>query len=190
VTPAAPDVAPRLLLAEDDEVFAAVMVRALAARGFDVQSAPDAAGALRAACAQPPRYAVVDLKLGQDSGLALIPRLLAIAPSMRILLLTGYASIATAVEAIKRGAWDYLAKPVEADAVARALLASGATEVAPRPELPETPLRLRRIEWEHIQRTLRECGGNISEAARRLGIHRRTLQRKLEKHPVGERPRA
>lgn len=183
----APAAAPRLLLVEDDDIFASVMARALGARGFEVHAASDAASALRIARANPPRYSVVDLKLGEDSGLTLIPQLLAGAPAMRILLLTGYASIATAVDAIKRGAWDYLAKPVDADAVVRALRVDDDTEAASPPTSPDTPLRLRRLEWEHIQRTLQECQGNISETARRLGIHRRTLQRKLEKHPVRER---
>ena len=106
-----------------------------------------------------------------------------------MLLLTGYASIATAVEAIKRGAHDYLAKPVDADAVVRALLdddgGAGDEELI---DAPDAPLPLRRLEWEHIQRVLTECDGNISETARRLGMHRRTLQRKLSKHPVRERP--
>ena len=176
-----------LLLVEDDAVFAGAMARALRARGFDVAMAGDAVGALKCVREQTPRYAVVDLKLGDDSGLALIPELHAAVPSMRILLLTGYASIATAVEAIKRGAHDYLAKPVDADAVVRALLDDGDMEVSEAAGLPESPLRLRRLEWEHIQRTLHECGGNISETARRLGMHRRTLQRKLDKRPVHER---
>jgi two-component system response regulator RegA len=177
----------RLLMVENDAVFAGAMARALQRRGFDVAVAGDAAAALKCVREQQPRYAVVDLKLGEDSGLALIPVLHAEVPSMRILLLTGYASIATAVEAIKRGAHDYLAKPVDADAVVRALLDDGDAEVAEAAELPESPLRLRRLEWEHIQRTLRECDGNISETARRLGMHRRTLQRKLGKRPVQER---
>jgi two-component system response regulator RegA len=177
----------RLLLVEDDAVFAAALARALRARGFDVAVASDVAGALRCVRARRPDHAVVDLKLGEENGLALIPVLRAEAPAMRILLLTGYASIATAVEAIKRGAHDYLAKPVDADAVVRALLDDGDADVAGTAELPESPLQLRRLEWEHIQRTLRECGGNISETARRLGVHRRTLQRKLGKRPVHER---
>jgi two-component system response regulator RegA len=177
-----------LLLVEDDAVFAGVLSRALQRRGFEVVVAANAADALQHARGVRPRHAVVDLKLGEDSGLALIPALLAEVPSMRVLLLTGYASIATAVEAIKRGAHDYLAKPVDADTVVRALLA-GEGEAVPEPiDAPETMLPLRRLEWEHIQRTLHECHGNISEAARRLGMHRRTLQRKLEKHPVRERP--
>lgn len=176
-----------LLLVEDDAVFAGVLSRALQRRGFEVVVAANATDALQHARGVRPRHAVVDLKLGEDSGLVLIPALLAVVPSMRVLLLTGYASIATAVEAIKRGAHDYLAKPVDADTVVRALLAGH--ETVPEPiDAPETTLPLRRLEWEHIQRTLHECHGNISEAARRLGMHRRTLQRKLEKHPVRERP--
>lgn len=174
-----------LLLAEDDAVFAGAMARALRARGFEVGVVADAAGALRFARTIRPHYAVVDLKLGEDSGLALIPVLRSEVPSMRVLLLTGYASIATAVEAVRRGAHDYLAKPVDADAVVRALLDddTGDGDMA---ALPEAPLPLRRLEWEHIQRTLQECDGNISETARRLRVHRRTLQRKLAKHPVRE----
>ncbi|HEU0195775.1 MAG TPA: response regulator transcription factor [Nevskiaceae bacterium] len=175
-----------LLLAEDDAVFARTLGRALERRGFDVSIAHDAATAETQAASLYPRYAVVDLKLGDDSGLALIPVLRAGVPGIRILLLTGYASIATAVEAIKRGAYDYLAKPVDADTVVRALLGDEG-DTAPRVDVPATPLALRRLEWEHIQRTLAECGGNVSEAARRLGMHRRTLQRRLYKRPVSER---
>jgi two-component system response regulator RegA len=139
-----------------------------------------------------PRYCVLDLKLGEENGLRLIPELHALVPDMRVLLLTGYASIATAVEAIKRGAHDYLAKPVDADAVVRALLDGDNADADDNdpPDAPEAPLALRRLEWEHIQRVLTECDGNISETARRLGMHRRTLQRKLSKHPVRERPGA
>lgn len=184
---AAPAPGTGLLLAEDDAVFAHVMARALRARGFEVQTAANANDALAIARDLQPPYAVVDLKLGEDSGLALITALHAGHPSMRVLLLTGYASIATAVDAIRRGAHDYLAKPVDADAVVRALLAEAGCAEHPPAEPPESPLPLRRLEWEHIQRTLNECGGNISETARRLGMHRRTLQRKLDKHPVRER---
>lgn len=184
MTPPATATVLGLLLVEDDVIFAGVMARALRARGFEVAVAHDAAGALQQAAAINPRFAVVDLKLGADSGLALIPTLLREVPPLRILLLTGYASIATAVEAIKRGAHDYLAKPVDADAVVRALLDDRADDAEADP--PELPLPLRRLEWEHIQRTLQDCDGNISEAARRLGMHRRTLQRKLAKHPARE----
>jgi two-component system response regulator RegA len=145
--------------------------------------AHNAAQALAMARRENPTYAVVDLKLGTDSGLALIPQLLEAVPALRILLLTGYASIATAVEAIKRGAHDYLAKPVDADAVVRALTEEDLDDEASL-QTPDAPPPLKRLEWEHIQRVLTECEGNISEAARRLGLHRRTLQRKLAKKPV------
>ena len=173
-----------LLLVDDDAVFAAVLARALAARGFTVASANDGVSALAIAREQAPAYAVLDLKLGAENGLALIPDLLAARPGLRILLLTGYASIATAVEAIKRGAHDYLAKPVDADQVVQALLGDGNREAGHAP--PEHAPPLKRLEWEHIQRVMAESDGNVSEAARRLGLHRRTLQRKLSKRPVRE----
>jgi two-component system response regulator RegA len=177
----------RVLLIDDDAVFTAVLARALAARGFDVRTAADGAGALAMVREQAPEFAVLDLKLGAENGLALIPQLLEVQPRLRILLLTGYASIATAVEAIKRGAHDYLAKPVDADQVAQALLGGEADDAGEEDEALDvaTP-PLRRLEWDHIQRVLVECEGNISEAARRLGLHRRTLQRKLAKRPVRE----
>jgi two-component system response regulator RegA len=173
-----------LLLIDDDAVLAAVLARALGARGFAVDTATDGARALALARAKAPDYVVLDLKLGAENGLALIPELLALRPDLRILLLTGYASIATAVEAIKRGAHDYLAKPVDADQVVGALLGDGSSEVERAVPVHAPPLK--RLEWEHIQRVLAECEGNISEAARRLGLHRRTLQRKLAKRPVRE----
>ncbi|MEO7432043.1 MAG: response regulator [Dokdonella sp.] len=176
----------RVLLIDDDAVFSAVLARALSARGFTVDVANDGARALALVREHAPESAVLDLKLGSESGLALIPQLLAVSPDLHILLLTGYASIATAVEAIKRGAHDYLAKPVDADQVAQALLGSdGDSDDADSSPTLHTPA-LKRLEWEHIQRVLNECDGNISEAARRLGLHRRTLQRKLAKRPVRE----
>lgn len=179
-----------LLLIDDDATFVRVLARALTSRGFEVLTATDFDEARALSRRRHPRYCVLDLKLGDENGLRLIPELHTLVPDIRVLLLTGYASIATAVEAIKRGAHDYLAKPVDADAVVRALLdgdnADG--EENDPPEAPEAPLALRRLEWEHIQRVLTECDGNISETARRLGMHRRTLQRKLSKHPVRERP--
>ena len=174
----------RVLVIDDDAVFSAVLARALAARGFTVDTAADGASALALVRANAPQSAVLDLKLGAENGLALIPQLLAARADLRILLLTGYASIATAVEAIKRGAHDYLAKPVDADQVVQALL--GEPEDAGTAPLHVHTPPLRRLEWEHIQRVLAECDGNISEAARRLGLHRRTLQRKLSKRPVRE----
>lgn len=183
-------VAKSLLIVDDDSAFTTVLARAMAQRGFQPQVANHAAGALQLAAQLRPRYCVLDLKLGEANGLKLIPDLLQAAPGMRILLLTGYASIATAVEAIKRGAHDYLAKPADADQIARALDNDSprAAAAAGTPPPPDAPPPLKRLEWEHIQRILGETGGNISEAARRLGMHRRTLQRKLAKHPVRERP--
>lgn len=189
-----PTATPRtLLLVDDDATFVRVLARALGSRGFEVIPATNLGDARMLARRHHPPYCVLDLKLGEENGLRLIPELHTLVPGMRILLLTGYASIATAVEAIKRGAHDYLAKPVDADAVVRALLdgdnaIDGDDEDVP--DAPEAPLALRRLEWEHIQRVLTECNGNISETARRLGMHRRTLQRKLGKHPVRERPDA
>jgi two-component system, response regulator RegA len=179
-----------LLIVDDDATFVRVLSRALTSRGFEVITASRADEARALSRRHLPRHCVLDLKLGEENGLRLIPELHELVPDMRILLLTGYASIATAVEAIKRGAHDYLSKPVDADAVVRALLEG---DSAPQTDdevidAPEAPLALRRLEWEHIQRVLTECDGNISETARRLGMHRRTLQRKLSKHPVRERP--
>ena len=179
----------QLLIIDDDATFARVLARALGSRGFEVITASNADEARALTRRHQPRYCVLDLKLGDENGLRLIRELQALVPEIRVLLLTGYASIATAVEAIKRGAHDYLSKPVDADAVVRALLdgdtSTGDDELV---DAPEAPLALRRLEWEHIQRVLTECDGNISETARRLGMHRRTLQRKLSKHPVRERP--
>ncbi|NID15510.1 response regulator transcription factor [Luteibacter yeojuensis] len=178
-----------LLIVDDDATFARVLGRALTSRGFEVITSDNADDARALARRHQPRYCVLDLKLGDENGLRLIPELQALVPDMRVLLLTGYASIATAVEAIKRGAHDYLAKPVDADAVVRALLdGDGPADLDDLVDAPDAPLPLRRLEWEHIQRVLTECEGNISETARRLGMHRRTLQRKLSKHPVRERP--
>ncbi|KGI77263.1 response regulator transcription factor [Oleiagrimonas soli] len=180
----------KLLIVDDDITFARVLSRALGSRGFQIEIAHDTEDALAQVQRLQPDYCVLDLKLGEQNGLQLIPQLRRQAPGMRILLLTGYASIATAVEAIKRGAHDYLAKPVDADAVVRALTGGDDhhADVDPGAQAPDGPLPLRRLEWEHIQRVLNECDGNISETARRLGMHRRTLQRKLAKHPVRERP--
>jgi two-component system response regulator RegA len=179
-----------LLIVDDDATFVRVLSRALMSRGFEVITAGNADEARALSNRHQPRHCVLDLKLGEENGLRLIPELRELVPDMRILLLTGYASIATAVEAIKRGAHDYLAKPVDADAVVRALLEGDTVQLGDDEvmDAPEAPLALRRLEWEHIQRVLTECDGNISETARRLGMHRRTLQRKLSKHPVRERP--
>lgn len=179
-TPLADD-RPTLLLVDDDETFCRVLGGALESRGFAVRTAHDAPAGIAAAEAEPPEYAVVDLKMPGPSGLELVARLHALDPHTRIVVLTGYASIATAVEAIKLGAVQYLAKPADADQVVAAfekLEGDARAPVEPR------PLSVARLEWEHIQKILLECGGNISETARRLGMHRRTLQRKLAKRPV------
>jgi len=172
---------PHLLLVDDDETFTRVMARAMTRRGFRVSTANSADSGLALACADLPDYAVLDLKMEGDSGLVLLPKLHELDPEMRVLILTGYSSIATAVEAIKRGACNYLCKPADADDVLAALL----TEHVDLDTLvPENPMSVDRLQWEHIQRILAEHAGNISATARALGMHRRTLQRKLQKRPV------
>lgn len=171
-----------VLVVDDDQRFAITLAAALARRGYVAHVAHDAASALATAEAQQPNAAVVDLKLGADDGLTLIEPLRRAHPAMRIVVLTGYASIATAVKAIKLGADDYLAKPVTADAVAAVLERQGAS-AASQAE-PLEPMSPRRLEWEHIQRVLAEHDGNISATARTLRMHRRTLQRKLAKRPT------
>jgi two-component system response regulator RegA len=171
-----------VLIVDDDERFATTLARALERQGWQAHVAHDARRALTAAQEHAPRAAIVDLRLGADDGLALVPELRAEHPGMRIIVLTGYASIATAVKAVKLGADDYLAKPVTSRAVADALV---------RETLPSAPesaqdelMSPRRLEWEHIQRVLAEHDGNVSATARTLRMHRRTLQRKLAKRPV------
>jgi two-component system response regulator RegA len=177
------DAARSVLVVDDDRRFAETLARALERRSFKADVAHDIDGALAAARAGAIDAAVVDLRLGDEDGLGLIGPLLAIGPRTRILVLTGYASIATAVKAIKLGADDYLAKPVTASAVADALLRGD--ERAPEPATAGAePMSPRRLEWEHIQRVLAEHAGNISATARTLKMHRRTLQRKLGKKPI------
>ena len=182
------------LLVDDDTLYLDALRRALQRRGIECEIAPDAATALAVAARIAPDFALVDLKLGEASGLSLIEPLRAIRADMRILLVTGYASIATAVEAIKRGADDYLPKPVSADTLQRILLdADLGTAAAPADPADDasiespTMIPLHRLEWEHIQQALNETGGNISATARLLGMHRRSLQRKLAKRPGPER---
>ncbi|MBL8486812.1 MAG: response regulator [Rhodocyclaceae bacterium] len=173
--------ASQILVVDDDETFNAVLVRALGRRGVAARGVTSAEAALRAVAEAPPERVVLDLNLAGESGLNLIAPILAANPDCRIVVLTGYASIATAVDAIKLGAAQYLAKPVEVEAVIGAFAHQPAADAAP-PEA--TPLSVDRLEWEHIQRVLREHDGNISATARALKMHRRTLQRKLSKHPV------
>jgi len=171
----------RLLLVDDDPAFAGILERALRRHGFEVSTAADISSAEAIARLATPDYAVVDLRLGQESGLVLVQRLRAIDEHTRILVLTGYASVATAVEAIKLGAIHYLTKPVTVEQILDALQCrEGNPDVA----LAEQPLSPRRLEWEHLQKVLFENDGNISATARALGMHRRTLQRKLNKYPA------
>lgn len=172
---------PDLLLVDDDATFRQVLAAALGKRGFTVRIAQDVPSALAAAEQDPPEYAVIDLKMPGPSGLELVRRLKELDEHTRIVVLTGYASIATAVEAIKLGATHYLAKPADADEIVAAF---GRGEGDAAVAISTRPLSVDRLEWEHIQKVLTECGGNISETARRLGMHRRTLQRKLAKRPV------
>lgn len=172
---------PRLLLADDDEVFAEVLAGALKKRGFEVQVVHDVAAGKSFAEQWWPDYAVIDLNMPGDSGLVLVDHLCSQDDELKAVVFTGYASIATAVEAIKLGAVHYLAKPADADEVVAALhKEQGDAEVS----VGEEPMSVKRMEWEHIQKVLNEVEGNVSEAARRLGMHRRTLQRKLQKRPV------
>lgn len=171
-----------ILLVDDDPTFNGILVRALQRRGLAAHGAASGEEALGLATELRPSRIVLDLNLSGQSGLALIPRLLAIDPDCRIVILTGYASIATAVDAIKLGAMQYLAKPVEVDAILAAFADAESTESGFA--APDEPLSVDRLEWEHIQRILREHDGNISATARALKMHRRTLQRKLSKRPV------
>lgn len=173
---------PSLLLVDDDEVFRTRMARAFVERGYEVASAHDFDSALALAKNESPELAVLDLKMPGKSGLELVKALLEIDPQTKIVVLTGYGSIATAIDAVRLGATYYLQKPADADEI----LAAFARGQAPPLDPPESDYRapsLARAEWEHINRVLSDCGGNISEAARRLGIHRRSLQRKLQKYP-------
>lgn len=173
-----------MLVVDDDERLRDRLVRAFADRGYDAVGAGTFDEAVRTAEDDPPEFAVVDLRLPGGSGLELVRALKTIEPSTSIVVLTGYGSIATAVESVKLGATAYLTKPVDADQIIAAF-------TGPSSELPAigSVPSLARVEWEHIQRVLADCGGNISQAARLLGIHRRSLQRKLSKFPAPE-PRA
>ncbi|MFZ3088568.1 MAG: response regulator transcription factor [Methylotenera sp.] len=169
-----------LLLVDDDEDFLKVLAAAMRKRGFLVTLANSAESAFELAKIEPPEFAVVDLKMSGNSGLVLVRQLTGLEAGTKIVVLTGYASIATAIEAIKLGATHYLAKPVDADEIVAAFeKQSGNAEI----ELSSNPLSVDRLEWEHIQRVLSENFGNISATARSLNMHRRTLQRKLGKKP-------
>jgi two-component system response regulator RegA len=172
---------PTILVVEDDDAFRAILVQALEARGYEVRGVADARSALAAARNDSPEMAVVDLRLGGESGLDVVRELKAIDSSTAIVVLTGYGSIATALESIRLGALHYLTKPTDPDRILAAFERGLAAR--PRDLSIDTP-SLARVEWEHLQRVLTDCGGNISEAARELGMHRKSLQRKLAKRPV------
>ena len=170
-----------LLLVDDDAVLCDTLGRALAKRGFDVKTALTVEAASKLANESPPGYAVVDLRLPDKPGLKLVSTLIRLDPHTRIVVLTGYGNIATAIEAIKLGATYYLCKPVDVDDIIAAFGHNvGADETAAN----EKPMSIKRLEWEHIWQVLREHNGNVSQAARALSMHRRTLQRKLAKRPV------
>jgi two-component system response regulator RegA len=171
---------PSLLLVDDDATLCHVLSRALESRGFAVVVAHDGASALRLIDEATPEYAVVDMRLPDTSGLRIVERLKAADEHTRVVVLTGYGSIATAVDAIKLGATYYLAKPADASQIVAAF---GHVEPDPDIALAERPLSVDRMEWDHIQRVLSSVDGNISAAARVLHMHRRTLQRKLNKFP-------
>lgn len=179
----------RLLLIDDDEAFRNALARVCTRRNCTVMAVADGAAALACLDEFKPSHCVLDLRLANESGLNIIPALLACSSELKILMLTGYSSLATAVEAIKRGAINYLAKPVSADDILRAfgtLPADSASRARTEPEAEEGLLSVDRLAWEHIQRVLLEEAGNISSTARRLGMHRRTLQRRLMKRPVAQ----
>lgn len=173
---------PSLLLVDDDATFCAVLQRALEKRGFSVTTAHSVENAIPLAQDSPPEYAVVDLKLGGASGLTLVSTLHKLDPATCIVVLTGYASIATAVEAIKLGATQYLPKPANADEI----VAAFGHFPSPNKPFDAQVTTVERLEWEHINRVLHEHEGNVSATARALNMHRRTLQRKLAKQPTTE----
>ncbi len=168
---------PSLLLVDDDEPFVRRLARAMEKRGFTPQTALSVAEGKQMSKASPPAYAVIDLRLEDGSGLDIVETLREARPDSRIVVLTGYGAIATAVAAVKVGATDYLSKPADANDVTAALLSTG--EDLPPP--PENPMSADRVRWEHIQRVYEQCDRNVSETARRLSMHRRTLQRILAK---------
>lgn len=171
----------KMQIIDDDETFGLILARAMRKRGHEVVVSQTADEALSTAETFQPDYITLDLKMEGPSGLVLLPDLLDCAPDARIIILTGYSSIATAVEAIKLGAVNYICKPADADEI---LAAFSKSEGDPDVEISDNPISVNRLTWEHIQKVLQEHEGNISATARALGMHRRTLQRKLQKRPV------
>ncbi len=176
-TEAPPDGDKSLLILDDDAAFRTRLARALEGRGFDVTAVGSVAEASDIAAKSPPAYAVLDLRLEDGSGLSVVEALNRHRDDCRVVMLTGYGAIATAVAAVKAGAIDYLAKPADPEDIVKALLAP--PDATPEP--PDNPMSADRIRWEHIQRVYELCGHNVSETARRLNMHRRTLQRILAK---------
>ncbi len=166
-----------LMILDDDGPFRIRLGRAMEQRGFSVTTVESLAEARAHVSVNPPAFAVLDMRLEDGNGLDMVDMLHELRPECKVVLLTGYGNLTTAVFAIKRGAVDYLAKPADADDVCKALLATGAAA----PEPPENPMSADRVRWEHIQRVYELCGKNVSETARRLNMHRRTLQRILAK---------
>ena len=166
-----------LLILDDDRAFGQRLARAMEARGFTVATTSSVAEGLAEIARTPPAFAVIDMRLADGNGLDVISELKAKRPDARAVVLTGYGNIVTAVTAVKLGAFDYLAKPADADEIYNALMASQHDKAA----LPENPMSADRVRWEHIQRIYELCGRNVSETARRLNMHRRTLQRILAK---------
>ena len=166
-----------LLIVEDDKSFLQRLARAMEARGFEVRTAESVGEGLQQVEASAPAFAVVDMRLGDGNGLDVVSALKQRRPEARAIVLTGYGNIATAVNAVKMGAVDYLSKPADADDVVAALLSTGSD----KSELPANPMSADRVRWEHIQRIYEMCNRNVSETARRLNMHRRTLQRILAK---------
>lgn len=174
---------PRLLLVDDDPIYCSVLSQALEKREYAVSIAYDLKNGVQLARGIHPEYAVIDLRIGHESGLELVRILTEMDDDIHIVVLTGFASIATAVESIKLGATHYLTKPADTDEIIAAL---NRDEGDSNISVKERPLSVKRLEWEHLQKVLIEHNGNISAAARALGMHRRTLQRKLDKRPVRE----
>jgi two-component system, response regulator RegA len=171
-----------LLIVEDDDPLRDRLARAFTERRLEVRSARTAEEATRLATEDPPELVLLDLRIGADNGLGLISTLRALDPATRVVVLTGYGSVATAVQALRLGAVHYLTKPADADEILAAF--DQPPDAAGQRATVLQPMSLDRVEWEHINRVLLDCGGNVSEAARLLGVHRRTLQRKLSKYPT------
>ena len=184
--PETSNLARSVLIVEDDTVLRQRLARAFRDRGYEVREAPDYDSAIESARRDTPEFVVVDLRMPGRSGLDVIRDVKALDPTTTAVVLTGYGSIATALEAVKLGATNYLTKPADVDQIIAAFDPGGGRPQTNQDtvDLPENVPTLARVEWEHINRVLSDCGGNVSQAARLLGIHRRSLQRKLAKYPT------